>query len=246
MKCPERRIGAIKVGVFCLYPIHRVLPDSKPIAPIGILVSFNHEDNEERVLRICADLDNVGHYVWLDMTELKFDDDWGHTITERILQNSRRSSFLSEHGKATASELADDPRICQLLERMLVGRIWLPPSIEEWRLSTMGSRAPRRGERAGGWMNSFPAFLGSWVLRALARGPSPPISRMNMATALFSPSSPAIFTLRPARRATRRLHLHRRTCHSQPRQAHCPHRRPEPNTQSNNKNSHTNERLVYH
>jgi hypothetical protein len=71
-----------------------------------IFLSYGHDANEELVRRIKADLEMRGHDVWFDKSEIRFGDDWRHSITDGILKSNRVLSFLSKHSTR-------DPGVCR-------------------------------------------------------------------------------------------------------------------------------------
>ncbi len=78
----------------------------KVVKPMRIFLSYGHDTNEELVRRIKTDLVNRGHDVWFDKSEIKFGDDWRHSITDGILGSNRVLSFLSKHSTR-------DPGVCR-------------------------------------------------------------------------------------------------------------------------------------
>ena len=72
---------------------------------LNIFLSYGHDHNEPLVQRIKADLEQRGHDVWFDQSEIKAGHDWRHTITEGIVKSSRVVSFLSKHSTR-------DPGVC--------------------------------------------------------------------------------------------------------------------------------------
>ena len=74
-------------------------------SPLRIFLSYGHDANEELVRRIKTDLEKRGHDVWFDKSEIKFGDDWRHSITDGILKSNRVLSFLSKHSTR-------DPGVC--------------------------------------------------------------------------------------------------------------------------------------
>lgn len=78
---------------------------SKSVKPMRIFLSYGHDRNEELVLRIKADLEVLGHDVWLDREEIKFADDWRHKITGGIRASDWMFSFLSKYSTR-------DPGVC--------------------------------------------------------------------------------------------------------------------------------------
>jgi hypothetical protein len=59
-----------------------------------IFLSYGHDNNEELVRRIKADLEKSGHDVWFDKSEIKFWHDWRLAITQGIVDSHRVLSFL--------------------------------------------------------------------------------------------------------------------------------------------------------
>ena len=62
----------------------------KPHAPLRIFLSYGHDSNEELVRRIKADLEELGHNVWFDKSDIKSGDDWRRSITEGILDSHHK------------------------------------------------------------------------------------------------------------------------------------------------------------
>ncbi len=81
-------------------------PAEKPSVPLRIFLSYGHDSNEELVRRIKADLEQRGHDVWFDKTEIKAGDDWRRSITDGIAQSHQIVSFLSKHSTR-------DPGVCR-------------------------------------------------------------------------------------------------------------------------------------
>lgn len=106
MKCPKCQAEATKIGSFWICPTHGQLSEPKPHVPMRIFLSYGHDNNEELVRRIKADLEERGHDVWFDKSEIKFGDDWRHSITDAILKSNRVLSFLSKHSTR-------DPGVCR-------------------------------------------------------------------------------------------------------------------------------------
>lgn len=70
-----------------------------------IFLSYGHDSNEELVRQIKTDLEQRGHDVWFDKSEIKTGHDWRRSITEGIVGSHRVLSFLSEHSTR-------DPGVC--------------------------------------------------------------------------------------------------------------------------------------
>jgi len=66
------------------------------VKPMRIFLSYGHDTNEELVRRIKADLEDRGHDVWFDKSEIKFGDDWRRSITDGIKDSHLILSFLSK------------------------------------------------------------------------------------------------------------------------------------------------------
>jgi hypothetical protein len=52
------------------------------ISPLRIFLSYGHDNNEELVRLIKADLEKRGHDVWFDKEEIKTGDEWRRSITD--------------------------------------------------------------------------------------------------------------------------------------------------------------------
>ncbi len=75
-------------------------------SPLNIFLSYGHDNNEELVLTIKKDLENKGHTVWIDKSEIKAGDDWRRSITDGVIKSNRVLSFLSRHSTR-------DPGVCR-------------------------------------------------------------------------------------------------------------------------------------
>ncbi|MCL4694233.1 MAG: TIR domain-containing protein [Candidatus Hydrogenedentes bacterium] len=104
--CPQCGEQLTQVGSFWVCPTHGPIPEPKPFEPLRIFLSYGHDANEELVRRIKADLEQRGHDVWFDKTEIKAGDDWRRAITDGIIHSQRVVSFLSKHSTR-------DPGVCR-------------------------------------------------------------------------------------------------------------------------------------
>lgn len=107
--CPtcvsENVVFSKKRGVYlCEDCQHEFVPEN-PVIPMRIFLSYGHDNNEELVRRIKADLEKRGHDVWFDKSEIKGGHDWRRSITEGIVDSQRVLSFLSKHSTR-------DPGVC--------------------------------------------------------------------------------------------------------------------------------------
>jgi hypothetical protein len=73
---------------------------------LRIFLSYGHDNNEELVRLIKADLEQRGHDVWFDKDEIKAGDEWRRSITDGIIGSNRVLSFLSKHSTR-------DPGVCR-------------------------------------------------------------------------------------------------------------------------------------
>lgn len=109
IKCPE--CGSVKTmaipdsQAFLCYVCKCEFTPIKSVVPLRIFLSYGHDSNAELVLLIKADLEKRGHDVWIDLSEIKFGDDWRRSITEGILDSHRVLTFLSKHSTR-------DPGVC--------------------------------------------------------------------------------------------------------------------------------------
>jgi len=104
--CPQCGQTLVHVGAFWVCPTHGQAPEPRPFTALRIFLSYGHDANEEVVRRIKAGLEQRGHDVWFDKTEIKAGDDWRRAITDGILHSQRVVSFLSKHSTR-------DPGVCR-------------------------------------------------------------------------------------------------------------------------------------
>lgn len=79
--------------------------DKKSSASLRIFLSYGHDSSEELVRLIKTDLEQRGHDVWFDKSDIKAGDDWRRAITDGITASNRVLSFLSKHSTR-------DPGVC--------------------------------------------------------------------------------------------------------------------------------------
>jgi len=103
--CPKCGKALAEVGQFLICPEHGQIDFEKPFVPMRIFLSYGHDANEELVTLIKSDLEERGHDVWIDKTEIKAGDDWRRSITEGIIASNQVLSFLSMHSTR-------DPGVC--------------------------------------------------------------------------------------------------------------------------------------
>jgi hypothetical protein len=77
----------------------------KEFEKLRIFLSYGHDRNEELVLQIKKDLENRGHDVWFDKSDIKVGQDWRRSITDGIHNSKKVLSFLSKHSTR-------DPGVC--------------------------------------------------------------------------------------------------------------------------------------
>ena len=104
--CPQCGQALVHVGAFWVCPRHGQVAELRPFTVLRIFLSYGHDPNEELVRRIKADLEQRGHDVWFDKTEIKAGDDWRRAITDGILHSQRVVSFLSKQSTR-------DPGVCR-------------------------------------------------------------------------------------------------------------------------------------
>ena len=106
-KCPSVNvIFSKKRRVYVCEDCGHEFAQEKSAASMRIFLSYGHDANEELVRRIKTDLEQRGHDVWFDKTEIKAGDDWRRSITDGILNSQRVVSFLSKHSTR-------DPGVCR-------------------------------------------------------------------------------------------------------------------------------------
>ena len=106
--CPRCDQALTRVGHFWICPEHGEVTPESPIVPLRIFLSYGHDANEELVRQIKRDLEERGHDVWFDQSEIKSGHDW------------RRS-------------ISSESRIHHLLKEGFVEREWIVEAIEAWR-----------------------------------------------------------------------------------------------------------------
>ncbi len=104
--CPQCNEQLAQVGTFWICPTHGQMQELKPFSPLRIFLSYGHDANEKLVRRIKGDLEQRGHDVWFDKTDIKAGDDWRRAITDGILHSQRVVSFLSKYSTR-------DPGVCR-------------------------------------------------------------------------------------------------------------------------------------
>ena len=110
--CPECHAAVQQVGKFIVCPEHGpvepVYVDGPVAGRLRIFLSYGHDGNEELVRRIKVDLEQRGHDVWFDKSEIKFGDDWRREITEGITGSHKFVSFLSKHSTRAPGVCLDE------------------------------------------------------------------------------------------------------------------------------------------
>lgn len=76
-----------------------------------IFFSYAHDENEWLVQKLKGDIEQRGHKVWIDRSEIKSGDDWRQSITEGILSSSGVIAFLSKHSVRIPGVCLDELRI---------------------------------------------------------------------------------------------------------------------------------------
>lgn len=76
-----------------------------------IFFSYAHDENEWLVQKLKVDIEQRGHKVWIDKSEIKSGDDWRQSITEGILSSSGVIAFLSKHSVRIPGVCLDELRI---------------------------------------------------------------------------------------------------------------------------------------
>ena len=84
-------------AAFVCYDCKLEFVPAKVFRPMRIFLSYGHDANEELVRRIKTDLEQRGHDVWFDQTDIKAGDDWRRAITDGILHSQR---FLCDSSNA--------------------------------------------------------------------------------------------------------------------------------------------------
>lgn len=105
IRCPKCDQPLTQGGQFWICPEHGQVSLERPVVQMRIFLSYGHDSNEELVRRIKADLEERGHDVWFDKSDIKAGDDWRRAITDGIIGSQRVVSFLSKHSTR-------DPGVC--------------------------------------------------------------------------------------------------------------------------------------
>jgi transcription initiation factor TFIIIB Brf1 subunit/transcription initiation factor TFIIB len=111
-KCPSKNvIFSKKRRVYICEDCGLEFVLEKSAVLMRIFLSYGHDENEELVRRIKADLEKRGHDVWFDKNPekekgIRSGQDWRRAITEGILKSNSVLSFLSKHSTR-------DPGVCR-------------------------------------------------------------------------------------------------------------------------------------
>jgi len=89
----------------CNFEFTLPLLTAQTLTPLRIFLSYGHDQNEELVIKIKADLEKRGHEVWFDKREIKSGQNWRRSIIDGILKSNLILSFLSKHAMR-------DPGVC--------------------------------------------------------------------------------------------------------------------------------------
>jgi len=65
--------------------------------PKSIFFSYGHDENQEIVERLKADLEKRDHKVWLDISKIRTWDDWRGSIAQGIHDSNMAIAFISFH-----------------------------------------------------------------------------------------------------------------------------------------------------
>lgn len=86
--------------------------DEKPeIQGKTIFFSYAHDENEWLVQKLKNDIEQRGHKIWIDRSEIKSGDDWRQSITEGLLASNGVIAFLSKHSVRVPGVCLDELRI---------------------------------------------------------------------------------------------------------------------------------------
>ncbi len=90
-----------------------------------IFFSYGHDDNEQIVLKIKRALEERGHTIWIDKSEIRGGDDWRRKITDGLMDTSSVISFLSAHSVRTPGVCLDELKIALCVKRGFVKTVLL-------------------------------------------------------------------------------------------------------------------------
>jgi len=143
----------------------------KSFEPLRLFLSYGHDDNEELVKMIKSDLEDRGHNVWFDKSNIEHGDDWRRAITDGIVNSDRVVSFLSKYSTRKPGVCLDEIAIAIGVKGGNIQTIMVeseqevqpPPSISHVQWLDMRDWKVRRSEDETVWKQWYEEKLAEIV-----------------------------------------------------------------------------------
>ncbi len=94
---------------------------------LELFFSYGHDKNRLMVERIKRDLEQRGHHVWIDTSEIKAGDHWRDDILNGVLNASSVIAFLSEHSTRNPGVCLDELKIAVCVKGANIKTVLLEP-----------------------------------------------------------------------------------------------------------------------
>lgn len=94
---------------------------------LELFFSYGHDKNSLLVERIKQDLEQRGHHVWIDTSEIKTGDHWRDDILNGVMNASTVIAFLSEHSTRDPGVCLDELKIAVCVKGANVKTVLLEP-----------------------------------------------------------------------------------------------------------------------
>lgn len=94
---------------------------------LELFFSYGHDKNRLLVERIKRDLEQRGHHVWIDTSEIKTGDHWRDDILNGVLNASSVIAFLSEHSTRNPGVCLDELKIAVCVKGANIRTVLLEP-----------------------------------------------------------------------------------------------------------------------
>lgn len=94
---------------------------------LELFFSYGHDKNRLLVERIKRDLEQRGHHVWIDTSEIKAGDHWRDDILNGVLNASSVIAFLSEHSTRNPGVCLDELKIAVCVKGANIKTVLLEP-----------------------------------------------------------------------------------------------------------------------
>ena len=94
---------------------------------LELFFSYGHDKNRLLVERIKRDLEQRGHHVWIDTSEIKAGDHWRDDILNGVMNASSVIAFLSEHSTRNPGVCLDELKIAVCVKGANIKTVLLEP-----------------------------------------------------------------------------------------------------------------------